>query len=50
MAESTLAKTAALLRELWFYTAPRGNWRVRGRIAAALAALWRQRVQTSLHR
>ncbi len=39
MAISTLAKTAALLRELWFYTAPRGNWRVRGRIAAAFGCL-----------
>ena len=39
MAQSTLAKTAALLKELWHYTAPRGNWRVRGRIAAAFSCL-----------
>ena len=29
----------ALLTQLWSYTAPRGNWRVRGRIAAAFGAL-----------
>ena len=39
MAQSTLAKTVTLLRELWFYTAPRGNWRVRGRIGAAFGCL-----------
>lgn len=39
MAQSTLAKTAALLAELWRYTAPRGNWRVRGRIGAAFSCL-----------
>ena len=39
MAQSTLSKTAALLRELWYYTAPRGNWRVRGRIGAAFSCL-----------
>jgi len=39
MTQSTLAKTAGLLRELWYYTAPRGNWRVRGRISAAFTCL-----------
>ena len=32
-------KTFALLGQLWGYTAPRGDWRVRGRIAAAFGAL-----------
>ena len=36
---STLAKTTALMRELWFYTAPQGDWRVRGRITAAFSCL-----------
>ena len=39
MARSELNKTFALLGELWRYTAPRGDWRVRGRIAAAFSAL-----------
>ena len=39
MAKSGMNKTYALLGELWGYTAPRGNWRVRGRIAAAFTAL-----------
>lgn len=39
MTQGSLAKTTALLRELWYYTAPRGNWRVRGRIGAAFACL-----------
>lgn len=39
MAQSTLRKTIVLLRDLWYYTAPRGNWRVRGRIGAAFACL-----------
>jgi ATP-binding cassette subfamily B protein len=39
MSKSTLSKTGALLRELWYYTAPRGNWRVRGRIGAAFSCL-----------
>ena len=39
MAKSELNKTFALLGELWRYTAPRGDWRVRGRIAAAFSAL-----------
>ena len=34
-----LGKTFALLGQLWGYTAPRGDWRVRGRIAAAIGAL-----------
>ena len=34
-----LGKTFALLGQLWGYTAPRGDWRVRGRIAAAFSAL-----------
>ena len=34
-----LGKTFALLGQLWSYTAPRGEWRVRGRIAAAFSAL-----------
>ncbi|MEC7305559.1 MAG: ABC transporter ATP-binding protein/permease [Pseudomonadota bacterium] len=34
-----LGKTFALLGQLWGYTAPRGDWRVRGRIAAAFGAL-----------
>ena len=34
-----LVKTFALLGQLWGYTAPRGDWRVRGRIAAAFSAL-----------
>ena len=34
-----LGKTFALLEQLWGYTAPRGDWRVRGRIAAAFSAL-----------
>ena len=38
-AKSGLNKTFALLGELWSYTAPRGDWRVRGRIAAAFSAL-----------
>ena len=39
MAKSGLNKTFALLGDLWGYTAPRGDWRVRGRIAAAFSAL-----------
>ncbi|MEC7212205.1 MAG: metal ABC transporter permease, partial [Pseudomonadota bacterium] len=39
MATSSLQKTFALFGELWRYTAPRGDWRVRGRIAAAFSAL-----------
>ncbi len=39
MAKSPLQKTFALFGELWRYTAPRGDWRVRGRIAAAFSAL-----------
>ena len=39
MARSELNKTFALLGELWRYTAPQGDWRVRGRIAAAFSAL-----------
>ena len=39
MAKSALNKTVALFGELWRYTAPRGDWRVRGRIAAAFSAL-----------
>ena len=39
MAKTELNKTLALLGELWRYTAPRGDWRVRGRIAAAFSAL-----------
>ncbi|MEC8105123.1 MAG: ABC transporter ATP-binding protein/permease [Pseudomonadota bacterium] len=39
MAKSELNKTFALLGELWRYTAPKGDWRVRGRIAAAFSAL-----------
>ena len=34
-----LGKTFALLGQLWGYTAPRGDWRVRSRIAAAFSAL-----------
>ena len=34
-----LGKTFALLGQLWGYTAPRSDWRVRGRIAAAFSAL-----------
>ena len=34
-----LGKTFALLGQLWGYTAPRGDWRVRGRIVAAFGAL-----------
>ncbi|MEC8130770.1 MAG: ABC transporter ATP-binding protein/permease, partial [Pseudomonadota bacterium] len=34
-----LGKTFALLGQLWGYTAPLGDWRVRGRIAAAFSAL-----------
>ncbi len=34
-----LGKTFALLGQLWGYTAPRGDWRVRGRLAAAFRAL-----------
>ena len=34
-----LGKTFALLGQLWGYTAPRDDWRVRGRIAAAFSAL-----------
>ena len=34
-----LGKTFALLGQLWGYTAPRGDWLVRGRIAAAFSAL-----------
>ena len=39
MASSSLQKTVTLLRDLWQYTAPRGNWRVRARISAAFACL-----------
>ncbi|MEC7495765.1 MAG: ABC transporter ATP-binding protein/permease [Pseudomonadota bacterium] len=39
MTKSELNKTFALLGELWRYTAPKGDWRVRGRIAAAFSAL-----------
>ena len=39
-----LGKTFALLGQLWGYTAPRGDWRVRGRIAAAFGALVAARV------
>ena len=39
MKNSGLGKTFALLGQLWGYTAPRGDWRVRGRIAAAFSAL-----------
>ncbi len=38
MKNQGLGKTFALLG-LWGYTAPRGDWRVRGRIAAAFGAL-----------
>ena len=39
MKNPVLGKTFALLGQLWGYTAPRGDWRVRGRIAAAFSAL-----------
>ena len=39
MARSALQKTVSLLRDLWLYTAPRGNWRVRARIGSAFACL-----------
>ena len=39
MKNPSLGKTFALLGQLWGYTAPRGDWRVRGRIAAAFSAL-----------
>ena len=39
MATSSLKKTFALFGELWRYTAPSGDWRVRGRISAAFGAL-----------
>ena len=39
MKQTGLSKTFALLGQLWSYTAPRGDWRVRGRIAAAFSAL-----------
>ena len=39
MKNPRLGKTFALLGQLWGYTAPRGDWRVRGRIAAAFSAL-----------
>jgi len=39
MKKTGLSKTVALLGQLWSYTAPRGDWRVRGRIAAAFSAL-----------
>ena len=39
MKNQGLGKTFALLGQLWGYTAPRGDWRVRGRIAAAFGAL-----------
>lgn len=39
MKNQGLGKTFALLGQLWGYTAPRGDWRVRGRIAAAFSAL-----------
>ena len=39
MKKPGLGKTFALLGKLWGYTAPRDDWRVRGRIAAAFSAL-----------
>ena len=39
MKHTGLSKSFALLGQLWGYTAPRGDWRVRGRIAAAFSAL-----------
>ena len=39
MKNQGLGKTFSLLGQLWGYTAPRGDWRVRGRIAAAFGAL-----------
>ena len=39
MKQTGLSKTFALVGQLWSYTAPRGDWRVRGRIAAAFSAL-----------
>ena len=39
MKQTGLSKSVALLGQLWSYTAPRGDWRVRGRIAAAFGAL-----------
>ena len=39
MKQTGLSKSVALLGQLWSYTAPRGDWRVRGRIAAAFSAL-----------
>lgn len=39
MKQTGLSKTFTLLGQLWSYTAPRGDWRVRGRIAAAFSAL-----------
>ena len=39
MAKSGARRAVGVLRELWGYAAPRGNWRVRGRIAAAFSSL-----------
>jgi len=39
MSKTGLNKTIALMKALWSYTAPRGDWRVRGRIASAFGAL-----------
>jgi len=39
MKNTGFQKTMALMRSLWAYTAPSGDWRVRGRIAAAFSAL-----------
>ena len=39
MATSSLQKAFALFGELWRYTAPRGDWRVRSRISVAFGAL-----------
>ena len=39
MKNPRLGKTFALLGQLWDYTAPRGEWRVRVRIVAAFSAL-----------
>ena len=41
-----LGKTFALLGQLWGYTAPRGDWRVRGRIGAAFSALVAARAES----
>ena len=38
MSKTGLNKTIALMKALWSYTAPRGDWRVRGRIASAFGA------------